>query len=146
MMHECAGLNQTRVILEPSEEKRSCQASSFRNRHGICVRESSMTRWLFVPFDVISERKKGHKDGGKMSRGFSPRVGIFLPQGIPLFRQLLPPISPLRTVIYHVQRLLDSPGCLQALVLIQKISASLTSTGSFSSTSKSIVNRCYRTL
>ena len=31
-------------------------------------------------------------------------------------------------------------------MLIQKISASLTSTGSFSSTFKSIVNRCYRTL
>ena len=40
------------------------------------------------------------------------------------------PTSPLRTVICHVERLLDSPGGLQALVSIQQISASLTSTGS----------------
>ena len=65
MIYEYAGLNQTRVILEPSEGKRSCQASLFRNRRGIGVRESSsMTCWLFILFDM-SERKNGHKDQRK---------------------------------------------------------------------------------
>ena len=59
-----------------------------------------MTCWLFILFD-ISERKNGHKD-----KGFPHASAFSCPNAAAYHHDA----SPLRTVIYHVERLLDSPG------------------------------------
>ena len=91
-----------------------------------------MTCWLFILFDM-SERKNGHKDKGFPTRRHFPAPMLLL------------------TTMMHLlcgRSFIMLNGCLilQALVLIQNVSASLTSTGSSSSTFKSIVDRFYRTL